>query len=231
MSNSVNLEVGLKDGKNTVKAYICTASASEAVSEYDRLLERFQNGPAPTPAKGKKADTQTETEVEETESHAPTEKNVVEIKTGTRAAKKIFAQQAVELNEIAIEWAKRFGVVIREYKDYSPQQIVEHLNFKKPMATMEIEELQEVIKLIKSTLAQYSVNNAGAGAFLKVMNVIDGLKTGTPEEWAEAREAISGEDWAFLGQPGNTDMLDFAKGQLVNRQNLLQAANLAAEAG
>lgn len=228
MSNSVNLEVGLKDGKNTVKAYICTESASEAVSEYDRLLERFQNGPAPAPAKGKKPEAETE------DSENPVtaaEKNVVEIKTGSRAAKKMFAQQAIELNEIAIEWAKRFGVVIREYKDYSPQQIVEHLNFKKPMATMEMEELQEVIKLIKSTLAQYSVNNAGAGAFLKVMNVIDGLKTGTPEEWAEAREAISGEDWAFLGQPGNTDMLDFAKGQLVNRQNLLQAANLAAEAG
>jgi hypothetical protein len=228
MSNSVNLEVGLKDGKNTVKAYICTESADVAIQEYDRLLDRFQNGPAPSPAKGKKTDA--ETEAEEAETAVATEKNVVEIKTGSRAAKKIFAQQAIELNEIAIEWAKRFGVVIQEYKDFSPQQIVEHLNFKKPMATMEIEELQEVIKLIKSTLIQYADNNAGAKAFLKVVDVIDGLKTGTPEEWTEARAAISNEDWAYLGQPGNVGMLDFAKAQLENRQNLLQAANIAAEA-
>lgn len=236
----ISLEVNLKDGKTPVKAIITEDNIDSAVQSYQQLTERFPTGGATTTTKKAAAAAETAPAGE-----APPEGNVVNIDSAKpsaekappekppaasgRNARRSFAQQAVNLNELALEWAKRMATAIPQFNGKSPTEIVEQLNFRKPLATMEVEQLQEVIKLIESTLWQYSAGNAGVKGYLKVLQAVDALQEGTEEEWNSVFPTITtNEDWAYLKQPGNSALLEYAKAYKASRQQLLQAATAAA---
>lgn len=226
---SVTLEFNLKDGKSAIKAIVTEGAAELALAEYEKLQTRFPGGAPTTTSRVKKADSS----AEQPESAEPAAaQNVVNInqQPNARTAKKLFAQQAINLNEEVLLWAGRMAAAIKEFNGLEPQQLAEKLNFRKPIAMLEVPELQELLGLMRTTLQTYSANNADVKAFMKIIGAIDTLQSGSEEEWeaAKVEAGIGGEDWAFLGQ--NKSLFEFCHKQLTDRRHLLQVAAAAAEA-
>jgi hypothetical protein len=232
----VTLEITLKDkSKNSIKATIQEADTAGALAVYNELLERFPSAPSPAPAagRGKKSATDETQDSQGQESQtgeaAPPAEKVVDINQNQNrsTAKRLFAQEAITLNELAVLWAKRMAICITQFNGKPPTDIVEQLNFRKPLVTMDVQELRAVIDMIRTTLTSYGANNPGVAAYLKVVGVIDGLAIGDDPEWQKARQPITAQDWSLLGADGNAHLLDAAKAYLVEKQTVLQAAAAA----
>lgn len=226
---TVTLKFSLKDGKTPIEATIETLETEHAVNEYRRLLEHFAIGSPPpaASARGKKS-----SEAETGQPPEPLEGaasgNVTDIATG-RANKK-FSKEAIGLNETAVLLAERLGLCIPEFRGKATIEIIQQLNFNKPLASMTPQELMEVVGLIRTTLIQYSANNPGVAAYLKVVYKIDNLKEGNNEEWQAACQDIAETDWAVLQLEGNAHLLADINQHLQKRCTILQAAAAAVSA-
>lgn len=227
---TITLKFTVKDGKTPIEASIEGLETEQVVGEYQRLLGHFAGAGSPPPAagRGKKPAQADAAECAEGSQANPSPSPAASDATPS-GSRKLFSKTAIQLNETAVTLASRLAVCIPQFREKSPIEIVQQLNFDKPLAAMTSEELLEVVGRIRTTLAQWAAHNPGAAAYLTVVEVIDTLKEGSDEEWSVARQGITAETWGVLNLEGNAFLMDCAKTYLQSRQASLRSINAAAE--
>lgn len=195
---SVQLSTTIKAGKEQITATVTDETAEGAKA----LLDQVKNLIGGEPVKA-------------TEPKAP----------GKRETKKNAELQARQMNELALLWMGRVKVIHPDFREMPEQKIAETLKFRSPMANMTAEESASLVEMLQQIATASAVNNADVAAYLRIVQVIEGLATA--EEWETKKVSdIDGNDWKLI-QVNGSHLLDAAKKELEARQALLSAAAMA----